>query len=129
MARFEFGFRVIVCFENDDARSFWRWLGDIIRGSKTKNIKKLLKKLPKNLDKFVDSLYLVNISPVFAEKEFWAEEITKTANRLKRFALRRQIMAISAELKLAQKKKDNQKIGKLSQKFDEVSKLLKEVAT
>lgn len=116
-------------FENDDASRFWKWLRDIIRSSKTKNIKKLLIKLPKNLDKFVDNLYLVNISPVFFEKEFWAEEITKTANRLKQFALRQQIMAISAELKLVQKKKDNQKIGNLTKKFDEVSKLLKETAT
>lgn len=116
-------------FENDDACRFWKWLRDIIRSSKTKNIKKLLIKLPGDLNKFVDNLYLVNIREEFFEKEFWAEEITKTANRLKQFALRRQIMTISAELKSAQKKKDNQKIGNLTKKFDEVSKLLKETAT
>ncbi len=113
-------------FDNEDARDFSSWLHAIIRGSKTRNVKKLLSKLPQNLNKFVDNLYLVNVSPIFSEKEFWAEEITKVARRIKQFSLRRQIMAIAAELKLAQKAKEDKNINKLTEKFDELSKLLKE---
>ena len=114
-------------FEGENARDLWKWLRDIIRNSKIKNIKKLLVKLPKNLSDFVDNLYLINISPIFSERELWAQELAKMERRMKQAALRRQLIAITNELKIAQKNKDSHKISLLTKKFDETSKLLKEI--
>jgi len=113
-------------FESGQAREFWKWLGDIIKSSKPKSFKKLLRFLPKDLNSFVDNLYLVNISPTFGDKELWAEELVKIAKRIRQISFRRKLSAISEELKDAQEKSDNRRIKILTKRFDQTSKYLKE---
>ena len=71
-------------------------------------------------------MYLVNISPVFADREIWAGELAKIANRIKKAAIKRKLVEISEEIKSAEKKKEFKRIESLTKKFDEMSKNLKE---
>ncbi|OGE02595.1 hypothetical protein A3G16_03675 [Candidatus Curtissbacteria bacterium RIFCSPLOWO2_12_FULL_41_16] len=122
-------------FENEKAASFWKWLRDIIRasqartghrlGEKPKSLKRLLEKLPGDLGSFVDHLYLANISPAFGEKEFWAQEVAKIAQRIKKESLKRQLFEVSRRLKTAQAEKNMRKMTILTKRFDQIAKYLK----
>lgn len=114
-------------FAQEEARRFWIWLRDIIGHSKAKTISVLLKQLPKDLSKFVDGLYLVNVSPDFSERELWANEAVKAAKLIKKMSLKRQMAAISGKLKEAQGKHDEREMEKLLGRFDKVSAELKEL--
>lgn len=109
-------------FESSDSRAFFKWLRAIIGDSKLFRKRDLIAKIPEKFSTFVDHLYLVNISPAVLERELWAQELLKVAARIKRHSIARQLLAISAELKEAQKQGDLAKIGKLSIKFDTLSK-------
>ncbi len=113
-------------FEHESAAKFWKWLGDIIKVSKSKSLSVLFKKLPEDLGEFVDTLYLINVSPIFGEKESWAAELVKIAGRIKRASLKRQLSTISSQLKTAQEKSDRGQIALLTRRFDQISKSLKE---
>ncbi|MBI2326940.1 DNA primase [Candidatus Curtissbacteria bacterium] len=116
-------------FGSEEAADFWKWVRDIIKDSKlkSKSLKRLLIGLPKNLSGFVDNLYLVNISPAFADKELCAQELVKTARRIKQESCKRRLSAISKKIKLAQSKKDEAQLSVLSKQFDVISKNLKEL--
>lgn len=113
-------------FANKTANDFWKWLRDIIATQKAPAIKKLVSKVPGKFKEFVDDLYLVNISPVFADREIWALELAKIASRIKKSAIKRRLFQISGEIKIAESKNEQKKIEILSKKFDEMSKHLKE---
>lgn len=112
-------------FEGDDAQRFWKWLHDIINTSKSDNLDILFRKLPKNLAGFVDHLYLININPIFGERELWALEIVKIAQNIKRMSIRRKLAQISDQLRKAQSAGNHAQIATLAQKFDKVSNELK----
>lgn len=114
-------------FAQEEARRFWTWLRDIIGHSKKKAISVLLGNLPKDLSKFVDSLYLINISPDFSDRELWASEALKVAKMIKKMSLKRQMAAISSKLKEAQGKHDEREIEKLLARFDKVSADIREL--
>ena len=120
-----FGQLVPSDFANDKARRLWKWFGDIIKASKSKSLRKILEALPEDLSQFVDNLFLVNISPIFGEKEIWAGELTKIAKRIRQVSLKREIMGISQKLKEAQDRGDNRKIVFLTRRFDGLSALLR----
>lgn len=113
-------------FGEEQLVSFWKWLGDIIKNSKTSKVKQVLDKLPKEFSNLVDDLFLVNISPVFAEKEMWAAEIAKIAGRIRKDSLKRKLAEISRAIEEAEHSKDLRKIERLTKKFDEMSKSIKE---
>lgn len=114
-------------FSDELTRRFWSFLRDTISSSQKKTIGAILKRLPKELSGFVDSLYLVNISPDFAEKELWAAEVTKVAKMIKRASLKRQLAAISGKLKEAQGQHNEREIEKLLARFAKVSEDVKKV--
>lgn len=121
-------------FEKSQARDFWQWISDIIKASKSKSagalsLKKILKKLPATLSQFVDDLYLVNISPLFSERELWAEELSKVAGRIKVASWRRRLVKISKAIGQAQKQADNNLVLRLTKQFDQVSKYLEGAKT
>ena len=113
-------------FKSTDARVFWKWLRDIIVTLNSPTVKKVIKRVPARFKDFVDDLYLVNISPVFADREIWASELAKIANRIKKAAIKRKLIEISEEIKSAEKRKEPKRIESLTKKFDEMSKNLKE---
>ena len=113
-------------FANSEVQDFWKWLRDIIGNLKQPTTKKVIDKVPGNFKEFVDDLYLVNISPVFADREIWAHELAKIANRIKKAAIARKLAGISREIKDAQAKKEIKRIETLTKKFDQMSKTLKE---
>ncbi|MBI2012766.1 hypothetical protein HYS90_02440 [Candidatus Curtissbacteria bacterium] len=110
----------------DEAKLFWKWLHDIIGRSKTRSFGALFKKLPEKLARFVDGLYLINISPAFGEKEALTAEIAKIAKRIKQKSIRGQLAQMSQRLKEAQKKSDKLEIATLIKKFNQLSTYLKE---
>lgn len=124
-------------FSGQESAAFWAWLRDIIRPgakgnkegkvNKAISVKGLESKWPKNLNKFVDDLYLANVGPVFADEEIWAAEIVKIAERIKRESLRRQMAKISGRIKEAEKKANEAQLEVLYKKFDALSKNIKEV--
>lgn len=114
-------------FEGETQRTLWGNIRDIIKRLKPKSSGKLVSCLPKDFKDFIDQLYLVNISPAFLDSELWAEELVKVAGRIKRKSLLRQVLAISNSLKEAQKIGDDDKILKLTKKFDNLSEKLKSV--
>jgi len=125
-------------FANAKSQEFWKWLCGTIETSrrrhssygasktKIKNIGKVISKLPSSFKDFVDNLYLVNISPDFADRELWGAEIVKIGRRIKEASLRRQLSEISSKLKYAEKNDNNKEVGVLSRKFDQISVKLKE---
>ena len=117
-------------FEGETARRFWKWVHDIMKTSSLahKSFKKLLLALPKELAGFVDNLYLVNINPVFLEKEIGTLELFKVAGRIKQLSFRRQMASISLEIKIAQKNREEAKVALLLKQFDQLSKIIKEGA-
>ena len=114
-------------FEDIVASSFWQTLRDIIGASKTIVLKKVINKIPKRFSEFVDTLYLVNISPVFSDRELWVSELVKIAGRIKRKMIKKKLFKISQDIKLAEKESDAKKIAILTKRFDNLSKNLKEV--
>ena len=114
-------------FEDIVASSFWQTLRDIIGTSKTIALKKVINKIPKRFSEFVDTLYLVNISPVFSDRELWVSELVKIAGRIKRKMIKKKLFKISQDIKLAEKESDAKKIAILTKRFDNLSKNLKEV--
>ena len=113
-------------FESTEARVLWKWLRDIIVTLNSPTVKKVIGRAPARFKDFVDDLYLVNISPVFADREIWANELAKIANRIKKAAIKRKLVEISEEIKSAEKKREPKRIESLTKKFDEMSKTLKE---
>ena len=113
-------------FKSTDARVFWKWLRDIIVTLNSPTVKKVIGRAPARFKDFVDDLYLVNISPVFADREIWAGELAKIANRIKKAAIKRKLVEISEEIKSAERSKEPKRIESLTKKFDEMSKTLKE---
>src|SRR3989344_5768144 len=111
-------------FEDREAGNFWKALRDIIGTSKTVTLKKILNKLPKDFGEFVDELYLVNISPVFSDRELWMSEIAKIANRIKRAMIKRKLAQMSHEIKRAEGEHNSKQLIVLSKKFDALSKNL-----
>ncbi len=123
-------------FSGESQRLFWKAVRDIIDNpkglsdsrklkmdnSKSESPAKIISALPKDLNDFIDQLYLINISPAFSEKELWAEEAFKTAREIKIASLRRQQMAISVSLEEAQKKADIKEVSRLTKKIDELLK-------
>ncbi len=114
-------------FGDDNVRAFWKWAREAIGRLKNPKIKQILVKLPSKFSKLVDELYLVNISPVFADRELWAAEIAKIAGRVKKNSFKRKLAAVSREIRQAEREKKLDKIEKLTRKFDEMSKSIKEV--
>jgi len=112
-------------FEDLNARELWSWLNAIIKHSKSTDLVKLFKKLPKDLSSFVDDLYLVKISHEFDDEELLAEEIIKVAKVIKKDSLKRELVSISKDLATAQKDSDNAKVSLLSSKFNKISDSLK----
>ena len=112
-------------FEKEDAQKFWRWIGDIMKTSKTNSQETLFKKLPRDLAGFVDHLFLININPAFSERELWGLEIVKIAESLKRMSIKRKLSDISINLRKAQSAGDQAQIATLAKKFDKVSNMLK----
>jgi len=113
-------------FESTEARVLWKWLRDIIVTLNSPTVKKVIGRAPARFKDFVDDLYLVNISPVFADREIWAGELAKIANRIKKAAIKRKLVEISEEIKSAERSKEPKRIESLTKKFDEMSKTLKE---
>lgn len=113
-------------FEGEDAKRFWKAVGDIINNSKPKRTAKLLELIPKEHTGFVDSLYLININPVFADKEPWAQEILKVGSRIKRAATSRALFRISTLLKEAQSLHNESEAESLTKKFNKLSETLKQ---
>ncbi|HSX19019.1 MAG TPA: hypothetical protein VLE91_02675, partial [Candidatus Saccharimonadales bacterium] len=74
---------------------------------------------------YVDSLYLVEISPEFADRELWAAEIIKVARMIKKASLKREISTISSQLSVVQKSGDEAKLKKLLVEFAKVSEEVK----
>ena len=120
-----------VDFENKQAAHFWKWARDIIKSSRRRqsgqNFKKLLTNLPKELSGFVDTLYLVSVSPAFSEKERWVQELVKVAKRIKQKSLKRQLSAIAHQLKIAQEKNLNRELTSLTKKFDKLTENLEKM--
>ncbi|OGE09245.1 DNA primase [Candidatus Curtissbacteria bacterium RIFCSPLOWO2_01_FULL_42_26] len=124
-------------FSGRECAAFWAWLRDIIKprargvkegkSNKSISVKGLESKWPKNLNKFVDDLYLANLSPVFADEEIWAGEIVKIAERIKRESLKRQMVKISGRIKEAERKADEAQLEALYKKFDALSRNIQEV--
>ena len=115
-------------FKDSQAASFWEWLRDIIGTPKTVSLKKVMGKLPTEFSKFVDELYLINISPIFSDRELWANEIVKIAGRVKQAAIKNKLAQISEEIKQAEAQSDSKQLIILTKKFDVMSKNLKEVS-
>jgi len=114
-------------FSNNQLANFWKWLRDIIKASGATSFSKILKKLPKNFTKFVNDLYLVNISPAFGERQLWAAEVAKVAVRLKQASLKRQLQQISKSIKIAESKKNTKQVDALTKRFNDLVKQQKEV--
>ncbi len=114
-------------FAGERQKRFWAQTRVIMNDSKPASTGKLVSLLPKDFSDFIDQLYLINISPDFADAELWARELVKVGMRIKRGSLGRQLGAISASLKEAQKDADSAKILKLSGKFSDLSNKLREI--
>ena len=112
-------------FEKDEAQKFWKWIGDIIKTSKTGNLDTHIKKLPGDLAGFVDNLFLININPAFSERELWVLEIVKIAESLRRMSIKRKLSDISGHLRQAQSAGNQAQIATFVKKFDKVSNMLK----
>lgn len=112
-------------FEKEECLRFWTWLSDIIRASKTKNTQKLLKNLPKDLVKFVDSLYLVNVGSEFLDKDLANSELIKLAFRIKENSIRRKLLDVSQKIRKAEMGNNNEQIKSLTQEFSKLSGGLK----
>ncbi|OGD82875.1 hypothetical protein A2165_01580, partial [Candidatus Curtissbacteria bacterium RBG_13_40_7] len=115
-------------FEEDTAGSFWKMVRDIMKTSRKSTVSRILSKVPKQFSEFVDDLYLININPVFNDREIWGAEIVKIAKRIKREAIKRKLTDISKAIKRAEKEKDIKLLKLLSGKFDQMSKNLKEAS-
>lgn len=113
-------------FKDGEAQSFWKWLRVIMSNSKYPGITKALVELPETLGSFVDGLYLINAAPAFSDKELWAGEVIKAAARIKEIALKRKLKKLSIRIKVAEENADLVLISKLAQKFDSMSRKLKE---
>lgn len=109
-------------FEDEKCMNLWKWLRDIMKTSKEKSLKKILARVPKNLNEFVDSLFLTNLSPSFEDRELWAAEVIKIAKSIKQASFRRRLAEISKKLKLAQEEGNQQLETKLAKKFDDLSR-------
>ena len=109
---------------------FWKATSAIIKASKkakkTLSAKHLIKRLSEKFSAFVDNLYLVNVSPDFAEKELWGEEIAKVARRIKVASLKRQLEEISSKIKTAEVSLRANEVKKLTEEFDKCAKYLEE---
>ena len=112
-------------FVDEESKSLWSFLRDIIKGSKNRSLSRLLQKLPKSLVDFVDKLYLVNIGSEFEDKELWAQEVTKIAKMIKKSSLSRQLSEISQRLATAQVKSDDKEFASLLLRFKRVSEAIK----
>lgn len=124
-------------FEDESASHFFRWLHDIIGHSrlrskksfggqaKARNLSLLLKQLPKELNPYIDNLYLVNISVEFGDRELWAVELAKIAKIIRDKSFRRQQRVISSKLKEAQKISDERQIQLLMSQFNKISEARK----
>ncbi|MDP2632293.1 MAG: DNA primase [Candidatus Curtissbacteria bacterium] len=126
-------------FADENAKRTFKWLRDIIGHSrrrsassggqaKVRGLSQLLTKLPKELGPYVDSLYLVNISPDFGDRQLWAVEVAKTAKLIRDKSLRRQQALISSKLREAQKSSDEAQIQKLLSQFDRISEERKKIS-
>lgn len=115
-------------FSDPEAQKFWQFLNDIINRAKERRLAKILKTLPKDLADFVDRLYLVNISPEFADREVWAAQVGKVAKFVKRESLKRGLVEISGRLKAAEEKQDEKKVAMLLRQFNKISQDLRKVA-
>ncbi len=109
-------------FEKEDCLRFWKWLSDIIRTSKTKNTQKLLKNLPIDLVKFVDSLYLVNVGSEFLDKELANSELLKLADKIRENSIRRKLLEVSQKIRIAEKNENSEQIKSLTLEFSKLSK-------
>ena len=113
-------------FEDKKSAELWKALNAIIGTSKKPTVAIALKKLPNDLSEYLDELFLLNLSPVFADREIWAGEVAKIASRIRKAAIKRKLAQISSYIKEAEKTKNMKKIEKLSKSFDTLSKDLKE---
>ena len=120
------GFVKFSDFEDENAADTWKALNDIITHSKKTSIKEVVNKLPKKLESYVDKVFLVNISPVFSDRELWMGEVAKMAIRIRKASIKRKLEDISNSIKEAEKLKDTKKIETLTKRFDDMSKTLKE---
>lgn len=112
-------------FVNAESRAFWNFLRAIMKDFKTPSFSKIKAKVPKDLTKFLDSLYFIEVAQDFSDKELWAAEIVKIAHRIKMQSFKMKLSEISDAIKLAQREDNEKKVIKLSKKFDELSKNLK----
>lgn len=117
-------------FEDVLCANFWKWLCDTLGKQKAHakgSIKKIISRSPKEFSAFLDELYLVNLSPEFGDVEILALEIVKMAQRIKKASVKRQLGLISEKIKIAQQTDNEKAVRLLTEKFQDVSKSMKEV--
>lgn len=118
-------------FSDSQSKELWRQVRAIIGSSPSGKAKSLdlatvLARVEVKLAPFIDELFLINISPAFADLEVWAAELIKVAARIREAALRRKLAEISKELSVAEKENQFKKIEMLSKSFKEISEKMKE---
>ncbi len=91
------------------------------------NIKTFLNKLDEDLKEITSELYLWD----FMEegdgeegKKVLERELKEVIERIKKDSVRRQLQIISSDIKMAETRKDNKEVERLTKKFEKLSKNL-----
>lgn len=133
-------------FLDEQARRLFRFLHDIMKSSrrrpdyagvstgkqgsggqaKSHETAKILKSLPKDLELYVDELFLIDLPSEFSEREKWVEELARVARVIRRESLRRKLAEISQKLSLVGKS-DEKQVAKLLSRFNKISEDIREL--
>lgn len=114
-------------FSDEQAGRLFRFLHNIIRSSKSYDTAKIFKSLPKDLEAYVDELFLVELPSEFVEREKWAQELARVSRVIRRQSLARQLAAISQKLAALHGKSHGKQVATLLARFNKISADIRKV--
>jgi DNA primase len=115
-------------FLNEKIAEIFNCLKTYLKDRKTDiNIKTFLNKLDEDLKEITSELYLWDfVEEVDSEEgqKVLERELKEVIERIKKDSVRRQLQIISSDIKMAETRKDNEEVERLTKKFEKLSKNL-----
>jgi len=115
-------------FLNENIASIFQEMSDYLEDRKTDiNIKSLLNKFDGDTKDLLSELYMWDSGGAVEEEtseDSLKKQLNETADRIKKDSIRRQLQNLSSEIKIAETRKEDRELEKLTKKFEKLSKSL-----
>ena len=115
-------------FLNENIASIFQEMSDYLEDRKTDiNIKSLLNKFDGDVKDLLSELYMWDSGGAVEEEtseDSLKKQLNETADRIKKDSIRRQLQNLSSEIKIAETRKEDRELEKLTKKFEKLSKSL-----